>query len=414
LNLSGILVIKELMNRPELLAPAGDLQKLKYAVAYGADAVYFGAEFGSLRSFAGNFSLNDAAEGISYLHSNGKKGYAALNIYPFSDEYDKLLETAGALDDMDVDAFIVSDLGVIEQLKKLGLKADIHVSTQANTVSYQVVMVYKELGAKRVNLARELSLERIKKIQEKVTGKVETEVFIHGAVCFSYSGRCAISDYMTGYRANRGECKHPCRYKYFLMEETRPGEFMPVEEDDRGQYFFNCKDLALFEFVPALMEAGITSFKIEGRMKSIHYIATVVSFYRQVIDGKEFTKEEGLKILSRVPNRGYSAGFMKGGITVDDYSTGESLSQTSSIFVGNVTGQKINGKRVLEVRNKIHAGQILEALRPDGSMSTITLPEPLVTTQGEEVDFANNSQFILLDRELAEYTIVRRVEVKEK
>jgi len=398
------------MNRPELLAPAGDLQKLKYAVAYGADAVYFGTEFGSLRSFAGNFSLNDADEGISYLHSNGRKGYAALNIYPFSDEYDRLIDTANALDDMGVDAFIVSDLGVIDQLKKLGLKADIHVSTQANTTSYQSVLAYKELGAKRVNLARELSLERIKQIQEKVAGKVETEVFIHGAVCFSYSGRCAISDYMTGFRANRGECKHPCRYKYFLMEETRPGEFMPVEADDRGQYFFNCKDLALFEFVPALMEAGITSFKIEGRMKSIHYIATVVSFYRQIIDGKDFTQEEGLKLLSRVPNRGYSTGFMKGNIKPDDYSTGESLSQASSIFVGNVTGQKINGKSVLEVRNKIHAGEKLEVLQPNGSMSTITLPKPLITTESDEVDFANNSQFVLLNDELQEYTIVRRVD----
>ena len=275
-------------------------------------------------------------------------------------------------------------------------------------------MAYKELGAKRVNLARELSLERIKQIQKKAKGKIETEVFIHGAVCFSYSGRCAISDYMTGFRANRGECKHPCRYKYFLMEETRPGQFMPVEDDDRGQYFFNCKDLALFEFVPALMEAGVSSFKIEGRMKSIHYIATAVSFYRQVIDGKKFTKEQSLELLSRVPNRGYSTGFMKGNITPDDYSTGESLSQASSIFVGNVTGQMINGKSVLEVRNKIHAGENLEVLAPDGSMSTITLPQPLVTTEGDEAEFANNSQFILLDKEPAEYTILRRVEKKEK
>ena len=402
------------MNKPELLAPAGDLQKLKYAVAYGADAVYFGTEFGSLRSFAGNFSLDEADEGIKYLHSNGKKGYAALNIYPFSNEYERLMETAKALDDMGVDAFIVSDLGVIAELKKLGLKAGIHVSTQANTLSYQSVMAYMEIGAKRINLARELSLEQVREIQEKVKGKIETEVFIHGAVCFSYSGRCAISDYMTGFRANRGECKHPCRYKYFLMEETRPGEFMPVEADDRGKYFFNCKDLALFDFAPALTEAGVSSFKIEGRMKSIHYIATVVSFYRQVIDGKNFTKEQGLEILSRVPNRGYSTGFMKGNITADDYSTGESLSQASSIFVGNVTGQKINGKSILEVRNKIHAGENLEVLRPDGSIATITMPQPLITTEGAEVDFANNSQFILLDRELAEYTIVRRSEKMEK
>jgi putative protease len=399
------------MGKPELLAPAGDLQKLKYAVAYGADAVYFGAEFGSLRSFAGNFSMEDAAEGMKYLHERGKNGYAALNIYPFSDEYDRLLETARELDEVGVDAFIVSDLGVIAELKRLGLKADIHVSTQANTVSSKAAKAYKELGAKRVNLARELSLEQIREIQKEVGGEIETEVFIHGAVCFSYSGRCAISDYMTGYRANRGECKHPCRYKYFLMEETRPGEFMPVESDDRGQYFFNCRDLALFEYVPALSEAGVSAFQIEGRMKSIHYVATVVSFYRQVIDGAEFTEEDELEFLSRVPNRGYSTGFMKGSITPDDYSTGESLSQASSIFVGNVTGEKVEGRSVLEVRNKIHAGETLEVLRPGGIISTINLPEPLVTREGQRIDFANNSQFVLLADEMPEFMIARRIGV---
>lgn len=171
---------------------------------------------------------------------------------------------------MGADAFIVADLGVLMELKKMGLKAAIHISTQANTISAQAVLAYKGLGAKRVNLARELSLERIKEIQKKIRGEICTEVFIHGAVCFSYSGRCAISDYLTGFRANRGECKHPCRWKYSLMEETRPGIYLPVFEDKRGLYLFNCRELALFEYVPALKEAGIDSIKIEGRMKSIH------------------------------------------------------------------------------------------------------------------------------------------------
>ena len=213
----------------ELLAPAGNLEKLKWAAVYGADAVYFGTEFGSLRSYAGNFSLEDAAAGLKYLHERGKKGYITLNIYPFSDEFPRLLELVRQLDDMGADAFIVADLGVLWALRELNLKAKIHISTQASTTNGRSVLAYGELGASRVNLARELSLEQIRDVQVEVGTKVETEVFIHGAVCFSYSGRCAISDYLTGHRANRGECKQPCRWKYELVEEKRPGQVMNIE-----------------------------------------------------------------------------------------------------------------------------------------------------------------------------------------
>ena len=396
------------MTKPELLAPAGTLEKLKWAVAYGADAVYFGAEFGSLRSFAGNFSLNDAQEGLDYLHQHGKKGYVTLNIYPFSDEYDTLTTLARQLDEMKADAFIVSDMGVLAELKKLNLKAALHISTQANTTSWQTVLAYKELGAKRVNLARELSLEQIQEIQTRVSGQIETEVFVHGAVCFSYSGRCAISDYLTGFRANRGECKHPCRWQYSLVEEKRPGETMPVFEDERGLYFFNSKELALFEYLPQLAAAGVNSFKIEGRMKTVHYLATVVSFYRQVIDGNVFSQKEGLKLLSRIPNRGYSTGFIKGTVKPDDYSVGKSLSGAESVFVGNVIDCDC-GVSTIEVRNKIHAGDTLEILKPNGGLSEITLPDPLTDSKGEYLEFANNSQYILLTEPLPEYTILRRV-----
>ena len=393
----------------ELLAPAGTLEKLKWAVIYGADAVYFGTEFGSLRNFAGNFTFDDAAAGLDFLHSRGKKGYVTLNIYPFSDEYDRIINTAGALDDMGADAFIVSDLGVFMALKKSGLRAPLHISTQANTTSWQAVLAYKELGAKRVNLARELSLDRIKEIQAKTREIIETEVFIHGAVCFSYSGRCAISDYLTGHRANRGECKHPCRWRYFLMEETRPGKYMPVFEDERGLYLFNSKDLALFEFVPGLKEAGVSSIKIEGRMKTIHYIATVVSFYRQVLDGKRFSIEEGLKLLGRMPNRGFSTGFMKGSIRPDDYDFNMADKIFATILVGDVTEEKINGKCVVRVRNTILAGETLETLSPDGTTSTIAMPPRIAVTDGNMVECANNSQHILLEQELCPYTIIRRV-----
>ena len=396
-------------NKPELLAPAGSLEKLKWAVAYGADAVYFGAEFGSLRSFAGNFSFDDAAKGLAYLHGRGKKGYVTLNIYPFSDEYVKLTETAKTLDELGTDAFIVADLGVLTELKKLNLNADLHISTQANTTSYQTIMAYKALGAKRVNLARELSIDQIQQIQQHVTGHIETEVFIHGAVCFSYSGRCAISDYMTGYRANRGECKHPCRWQYALVEEKRPGETYPVFEDERGLYFFNNKDLALFPFVPQLAECGVNSIKIEGRMKAVHYIASTVSFYRQVLDGKQFTEAEALELLGRIPNRGYSTGFMKGTITPEDYSSGESLSKAESLFVGNALAEKRDGKTQIEVRNKIKAGDKLEVLKPDGSLTEITMPDPLPTIGGKLEEEVNNSRFILIDEDLPEYSILRRI-----
>ncbi|AQT70201.1 putative protease YhbU precursor [Anaerohalosphaera lusitana] len=397
-------------NKAELLAPAGNLEKLKWACEYGADAVYFGTEFGSLRSFAGNFSFEDANSGLQYLHDRGKRGYITLNIYPFSDEYERIIDTARKLDEMNADALIVADLGVFAELRKLGLNADLHISTQANTVSAQTALAYAELGAKRVNLARELSCEQIIDLNDRTAGKIETEVFIHGSVCFSYSGRCAISDYLTGFAANRGECKHPCRWQYALVEEKRPGEYMPVYEDERGLYFFNSKELALFEYVHQLADAGVASFKIEGRMKAIHYIATVVSFYRQVLDGRTFTWQEGMELLGRVPNRGYSRGFMKGGITPDDYSVGQSLSQANSRFVANALHEKKDGKTVLEVRNKVHAGDELEVLRPDGTLSKLKLPAPLLTSRGEKVEFANNSQFVLIDAELPAYSILRRIE----
>jgi putative protease len=394
--------------KPELLAPAGTLEKLKWAVAYGADAVYFGAEFGSLRSFAGNFTLDDAQTGLDHLHAHEKKGYVTLNIYPFSDEYEKLTTLAQQLDEMGADAFIVADMGVLAELKKLDLDAALHISTQANTTSHQTVLAYKELGAKRVNLARELSLDQIEDIQHNISGQIETEVFVHGAVCFSYSGRCAISDYLTGFRANRGECKHPCRWKYALVEEQRPGETMPVFEDERGLYFCNSKVLALFEYLPAMAAAGVNSFKIEGRMKTVHYLASVISFYRQVIDGKVFTAEEGLKLLGRIPNRGYSTGFAKGTVKPDDYSVGKSLSGAESVFVGNVIDNDC-GVATVEVRNKINAGDSLEVLKPDGSLSEIALPDPLTDSKGEHLDFVNNTQFILITEDLPKYTILRRV-----
>jgi putative protease len=397
--------------KPELLAPAGTYEKLVWAVQYGADAVYFGTEFGSLRAYAGNFTLDDAAKGLDFLHQRGKKGYVTLNIYPASDEYKKLLDIAATLEDMGADALVVSDLGLIMELKEAGIKTPIHVSTQASTTSSQTVLAYSELGAARVNLARELSLEQVKQIcsDTRQTG-IEIEVFIHGAVCFSYSGRCAISDYLTGRKANRGECTHPCRWKYYLVEEQRPDKYFPVFEDDRGQYIFNCKDLALFEFVEPLKQAGIASFKIEGRMKSVHYIASVVSLYRQLIDGKKISEQDCLELLSRVKNRGYSCGFMKGSIEPADYSYEKSLSSSGTTFVGDITDEKLSAGCICQVRNKICAGETLEVLTPDGSISEIIMPKPLKTADDQSAEFVNNPQKIVLEQKLPCYSILRRIE----
>ncbi|AQQ72469.1 putative protease YhbU precursor [Limihaloglobus sulfuriphilus] len=398
-------------NKPELLAPAGNFEKLKWAVEYGADAVYFGGKF-SLRSFAGDFSDEVVQDCVNYLHARGKKGYVTLNCYPFSDEYDEIRKTARKYDEIGVDAFIVADLGVLFELKKLNLNAAIHISTQANTLSLQTVRAYQELGAARVNLARELSLEQIQSIQAALAGSgIETEVFVHGAVCFSYSGRCAISDYLTGRRANRGECTHPCRWKYSVVEEERPGEYHPVFEDERGLYLFNSKDLALFEYIPELMRAGVDSFKVEGRMKSIHYIGSVVSLYRQIIDGKALSKERIEELLARVKNRGYSTGFIKGSVTPDDYQLGDNHSGSSATFVGNVLGENeiYNGSRLFRVRNKVHAGEALEVLKPDGSVEQIQLPHPLFDDAGRELEFANNEQKVAIGEQLPEFTILRRL-----
>jgi putative protease len=383
---------------------------LKWAVAYGADAVYFGVTRFSLRSSAGNFTLEDATAGLRYLHARGRRGYVTLNIYPFSDEYDSLLETASALAEMGADAFIVADLGVFTALRQAFPAVPLHISTQANTVSAQAALAYAALGARRVNLARELSLSQIEEILRRIAGAIETEVFIHGSVCFSYSGRCAISDYLTGRRANRGECTQSCRWNYALMEETRPGEYFPVFEDERGLYLFNSKDLALYRYVQPLAAAGVTSLKLEGRMKNAHYLATVVSLYRRLLDGEEIPEEEIRTQLSRVSNRGYSEGFMKGAISDEDYQRDFGGYHFTAIVIAHTAEETAPGGRVCVVNNSINAGETLELLTPDGHVRPYTLPNPLRTAEGEELLLAQNHHRLLLDAALPAYAILRRVQ----
>ena len=394
----------------ELLAPAGNLEKLMYAERFGADAVYFGLKQFSLRNYAGNFELSDVEKGLSHLHACGKKGYCVLNIYPFQDEYEPLMQAAASVDEMGIDGIIVSDIGVISALKQKGIRAPIHVSTQANTLSPQTIAVLVKLGAARINLARELSLDRIARIMPAIAPlAVETEVFIHGSVCFSYSGRCAISDYLTGRCANRGECTHPCRWRYYLVEETRPGQYMPVFEDDRGTYFFNSRDLALFSFVPFLVDLGVTAFKLEGRMKSIHYIAQVVSLYRRILDGVSVPEEEVLRLLSRVNNRGYSEGFMKGVVGPEDYKFDKSAPVSTSVFLGNIETSDDTGGTVMGIRNKIFAGETVEILKTDGTVLEMTLPDPLVDIHGQPHASASHTVRVRLPVSLPAYSIIRRL-----
>ena len=272
-----------MMKKPELLALAGNLEKLKIAFQYGADAVYFGGEIFSLRAAAKNFSYEDMEEGVKIAHKLGKKMYCTVNIMPKNEDLDKLPEYLKKLEEIGIDAVLVSDLGVLSLVKK-HTNLPIHISTQANAINYESCNMFHELGAERVVLARECSLEDIKTIRRNIDDDLELEVFIHGAMCISYSGRCLLSSYTTGRDSNRGNCAQTCRWKYSLVEEKRPNEYFPIEEDSNGTYIMNSKDLCMIEHMPELLSAGISSLKIEGRNKSEYYVAVIVNAYRKAID----------------------------------------------------------------------------------------------------------------------------------
>lgn len=270
------------MRKPELLAPAGNMEKLQVAVTYGADAVYLSGHSYGLRAAAGNFSWQEMKEAVTFAHSQGVKVYVTANIFATNADINKAVDYFKKVASTGADAFIISDLGMFSLAKKTVPDLSVHISTQANTTNWASCLAWQEQGADRVVLSREVSLQDIKEIKEKT--EIKLEAFIHGAMCLAYSGRCWLSAHLTGRSANRGECAHPCRWEYHLMEELRPGEYFPVEEDKKGTYIFSPADLCLLEHLPRLLETGIHSFKIEGRMKSVHYVATVVKAYREAID----------------------------------------------------------------------------------------------------------------------------------
>lgn len=357
------------MNIPELLAPAGNLEKLQTALRFGADAVYVGGTHFSLRAQSDNFDLPALHEGVRYAHELGKKVYVALNIFAHQAELRGIAAYLPALAAARVDAVIVADPGVFRLVRTTAPELPVHISTQANTVNAAAAQFWQDLGARRVVLARELSCAEIQDIRRQT--QVQLEAFVHGAMCVSYSGRCLLSNYFTGRDANRGACTQPCRWKYALQEETRPGQFFPVEQDRRGTYFMNSKDLCLLPHLPSLVAAGIDSLKIEGRMKSIHYVATVVRVYRQALDalaasGDFRLEPHWLEELQLVSQRAYTDGFFRGVPGEDAQVYPPVKVEPDRVFCGLVKETLPSGEVVVEQRGLFAAGDTLEALPPSG------------------------------------------------
>ena len=349
----------------ELLAPAGDMEKLKTAIIYGADAVYFGGELFSLRAGAGNLSIEEIREAMDFIHEHNAKGYMTINIYPHNDDIPPLKAYLEKIKDIPIDAFLVSDPGVMTIVKSIIPDAEIHISTQANTTNYMTAAFwFQQMGATRIVAAREMSLEELKEMKKVLPPDTEIEAFVHGAMCMSYSGRCLLSNFMVGRDANRGSCTHPCRWKYSLVEEKRPGEYYPIEEDERGSYIMNSRDLCMLDKLPDLIDAGIYSLKIEGRMKSPFYVATVVSAYRAALDSYldnpdnyEF-QEKWFTELCKASHREFYHGFYysKPDSSGQNYSSSDYTREYS--FIGVVRGfEHDTGLTIVEQRNKFSVGE---------------------------------------------------------
>lgn len=384
------------MKKSELLLPAGNVEKLEIIFKYGADAAYLGGEMFSLRAFAGNFNKEELEKAVKYAHSLGKKIYVTLNVIPHNEEMDELPEYVRFLDTIKVDGVIVADLGVF-QIVRENSSLNISVSTQASNTNWRSVKMWHSLGAKRVVLARELSLEEIKEIKEKVP-EIELEMFIHGAMCISISGRCLLSNYMTGRDANRGSCAHPCRWKYNLTEEKRPGEYFPVEEDENGTYIFNSKDLCTIEFIDKILNLGIHSLKIEGRMKGMYYAAVCAKIYREALDsyysGEYKYNPQWKEELLATSNRKYTNGFYEGK-TNETSQNYESAAQIQSYsMVAKVIEDLGNDEYILEIRNRVEQNEEVEVLKPVGENKNILFPELEVVSNGERLPYGNPNMIV--------------------
>lgn len=399
------------MKKIELLAPAGDLARLKVAIEYGADAVYLGGEQFSLRSAAVNFNDDELAEGIRFAHERGKKVYIALNIIPHNRDLESIVSFAEKVQKLGADAVIVSDLGVMELLREHVPNLPIHISTQASVTNYMTVKKFVSDGAERVVLARELSLGEIAEIKEK-TG-AELEVFCHGAVCMSYSGRCLLSNYLANRDSNMGQCAQPCRWQYYVMEEKRPGMYMPVVETERGTFVFNAKDMCLIEHIDKLIAAGVDSLKIEGRIKTAYYVATVVKSYRRAIDAyyensENWYKGEYLTELKKVSHRKYNTGFFFGR-PEEIYSDGSYI-RNYDVIADIVKSAPEEGRLYLSLLNKVTEGETLEVMEPDGDFWYLKA-EDLKDENGEPISTANHATMLFslkCERNVSPYAFIRR------
>ena len=386
---------------PELLAPAGNLEKLKIAFEYGADAVYIGGEEFSLRVAADNFTNDEIKQGIDFAKKLNKKVYLTANVIPHNNDIDEYAKFLTEVRDIGLDAVILSDLGMFGVTKEIAPELDIHISTQANNVNYKSADMWYNMGAKRVILAREMSLAEISQIRERTNPELELEAFVHGAMCISYSGRCLLSNYMAGRDGNGGACAHPCRWKYYLMEEKRPGEYMPVFENERGTFIYNSKDLCMIEHIDKLIQSGLTSFKIEGRVKSEFYVATVVAAYRRAIDAYmqdpvNWKPDPSLYAeLKKVSHRDYTTGFYfnKPGGTEQRYGGSSYIREYD--MVGVVEDYDSNtGIAKLIQKNRFFKGDEVEFLCTDGTFFTQEI-EYLTDENGKSTDVANHPQSVV-------------------
>ena len=363
------------MRNIELLSPCGDFERLKLALKFGADAVYLAGEMFGMRTNPSNFSADELKKAVELAHSLGKKVYLTCNTLPRNEEIEKLPEFLKYAQDIGIDAFIIADIGVMALAKKYAPNVDIHMSTQVGIVNYQTANTLYEMGARRIVTARELSLDEIKTIRDKTPNDLEIEVFVHGAMCMSFSGRCILSDYMTHRDANRGDCAQPCRWKYHLVEETRPGQYFPINEEKNGTYIFNSRDLCMIEHIPELVDAGVDSFKIEGRAKSEYYTAIVTYAYRNAID--EYLKNPTddfkpsqwiLDEMEKMSHREYTTGFNFG--PIKDYS---------------------NGRLIVSQRNRFFEGDELEVVEPGKKPYKLVVEDLYNLDDDEKVDVANKA-----------------------
>ena len=407
------------MRPVELLIPASSLEVLKIAVIYGADAVYIGGEVFGLRAKAKNFSMEDMAEGIQFAHEHGVKVYVTANILAHNGDLEGVREYFTQLKEIKPDALIISDPGIYTIAKEICPEIERHISTQANNTNYGTYQFWWNQGAKRVVTARELSLNEIAEIRKNIPDEMEIETFVHGAMCISYSGRCLLSNYFTGRDANQGACTQPCRWKYAVVEEKRPGEYLPVYENERGTYIFNSKDLCMIEYIPELIEAGIDSFKIEGRMKTALYVATVARTYRKAIDdyltSPEKYKENMDWYLEQISNctyRQFTTGFFFGKPSEESQIYDNNTYIKEYTYLGIVGERNEEGLYQIEQRNKFSVGEQIEVMKPDGRNIPVTVKR-IVDEDGNEMESAPHPKQVLyidLGQELEMYDILRRQE----